>query len=199
LKRIFNMKTTSTHLGITQLEWQTYEVIVGTTPTSLAPAALTVDTFESPRPGELIFSLNSGETKKWLRAGQVIRASGWTGDPINLSLNRMHRIKSVDYALDQVLVEAPWITDSTPYSGSDPGEISLVVHAQRALIQVPTGGATITVSPSAQALSVPYGYRQTIAAAAEKEFVAPHGAKFDMADWVATVGASTQAVRILVI
>jgi hypothetical protein len=193
------MKTISTHIGIAQLEWQTYEVTVATTATPLTPAALTVDTFESPRKGELIFSLSAGDTKKWLRAGQVIQASGWTGDAINLSLNRFHRVKSVDYALDQVLVDAPWITDPDPYSGSDPGSLSLVVHAQRALIQVPTGGATVTISPNAQALSIPYGYRQTIAAAAEKEFIAPHGAKFDMADWVATVGAGTQAVRILVI
>ncbi len=279
------MKNTSTHLGLVQVEPQSYEVTVATTATPLVPAAITVTKYRALpiglafiigageltssgtvatvahtahgfKPGDMVnilgctqteynglfrvetvadantFTYNfassttspatsttrmvackqsaiglkgdleltftAGHVKRWLKAGTVISVTGFG---TTLALNKKYRVKSVDYTANTALLYAPEINDFSVWSTltTEAAAAAMDVHGQRFIIRVPSAGATITVGPNLNSLAVPYGYRLTVAADAEREFIAPSGAKWDMADWGATVASSTQVVQIYVV
>lgn len=185
----FFMKTTSTHLGLVQINPVTYEVTIATTGTPLVPAAITITAFESGANGKTI--LFAATVPRWLKVGMTVLVAGETA---NLKINRTHRVSFIDSGLTYFEVEANWLTKVIP-NAAVTGTVTATAsfHAQRAIIQN-VSGVTVTLQPQA---GTAFGYQPTIATGSEKELVAPQGGKFDMADWYGRVAAATQVVKIL--
>jgi hypothetical protein len=197
------LTATSSATGLPNLGWLTYSATIATTPTSLAPPNILITGYVGDGLGSVTFSASAGIF--WVRVGQVVNVSGITEDPM---LNaKSYLITSVDYAAKTITATIPqnpdnWresafaVTNNSPTVG---GIISLVVMAQQVTISVPSGGATVSISPDSVSLANSYGWFTTITSGNSLTLTSPTQFKFNMADLYMTVGGGTQAVNILCI
>lgn len=180
-------------MALAQIEPVTYEVSVGTTGTALVPPAISITDIESAGVKKLNLYCT---VPRWLKVGMAVRIAGATAIKF---ANNVARVSSIDGGLTYFTVEAPWITSDTVYDSPATGTVTATAqfHGQRMTIQNPSGsGVTLTI----QSLSgAAYGYQPTLAAGAEKEIIAPHGAKFDAAEFYGRVSAGAQVMRVMLL